>query len=233
MGRGRGGFGAPDFQGHILRLHHAVLVEKRMDLLVLLHHEPAQLHLQGLADALQITARQACGKPLIDNMLADDFGAQQVIGRQLPIFERLDPDTQQVEHRMRDVAERQRQARGQDLVFHGIVAEQFEVEPAHVPRRLVPGSLDRLRGSRQRRLLGLPQCVAKHIDAALQPAQLMSREALIRLAPSHGVMEITHAFSHLGQSLPHLPAELRQAVAQTLGPAQTRLQAQRACRRIR
>ncbi len=181
--------------------------------LVLGHQHGRQGRLQQVQHALQITALQARGQPLLDQVPAHGFGTQDVVRGQLAALDELHAQTQRVEGRRCGLSHGQGHAGGQDLVLHHIVAEQLELQRAalrHGGRRGF--------GRLQRALQGL--------HAGVQPGVLVLAVVAPGFTPLLHFALRAHGLGLLLHLRQQLLGHAGQALAQSSHPMQTRLLAQ-------
>ena len=181
--------------------------------LVLGHQHGRQGRLQQVQHALQITALQARGQPLLDQVPAHGFGTQDVVRGQLAALDELHAQTQRVEGRRCGLSHGQGHAGGQDLVLHHIVAEQLELQRAalrHGGRRGF--------GRLQRALQGL--------HAGVQPGALVLAVVAPGFTPLLHFALRAHGLGLLLHLRQQLLGHAGQALAQSSHPMQTRLLAQ-------
>jgi len=94
-----------------------------------------QFALQGVHHGEQVGAWQPGLHPLLHQQQADGFGAQDVAAVYLLPLQRLGALAQCIEMLARLLGHGQRHARGHDLVFHHVVAEQLERQVVASARR--------------------------------------------------------------------------------------------------
>ena len=215
--RSRGGaaFGTAHAQWCILGLAHALGIEHLVQDVVFTGHQLRKCALQRIHGTQQIAAIHSAGHPLVNQMQAQDFGAKDVLHRKLLLFQNPDAGLHGLKAGMDGHAHPHRQTRGQNLVFHHIVAQQLE-------RQGAGDRFGRFSSSHGRFACRLLQC----LSTGLHPGRLVGTKAQLSVMPDSHLSVRGNRAGLLGKKFVQLLGNTRQALADAMHPTQTRLPAQ-------
>ena len=190
---------------------HTTFFVELVERLVFFFEQSREFGLQRVEHQLQIGARHAAVDPLVDHVQADRLGPEEIVVAQFTPEQALGAGLDGLEMAARLLAHGEGDARGENLVFHHIVAEQLE---AAIERKLLGGG-----AGESRRGLGAGGRVGPELGQPLEPIAFVSVVGHPRFAIGLHFAGRGRLVGQVGGELLQLCTERRQSGDQSLGKA--------------